>query len=99
MGGTNSHEVCHTTPPRDEKSRKLLPFDPRSPSTDITRTPILVEKTPEGALDPWLDPRSPTAGIYRTPLTNMTDEKQGLFYLLIFIMKCLYPTVTDGWYL
>lgn len=77
MGGTNSHELCQTTPPRDEKSRKLLPFDPRSPSTDITRTPILVEKTPEGALDPMLDPRSPTAGIYRTPLTNMTDVKQG----------------------
>ena len=77
MGGSSSHEQYQTTPPRDDKTCKLLPVDPRSPSTDITRTPILVEKTPEGALDPMLDPRSPSAGIYRTPLSTLPVLKQG----------------------
>ena len=79
MGGSYSHELCQATPPKEDKFQKHLPIDPRSPSTDITRTPIIVDKTPEGALDPALDPRSPTAGIYRTPLTSLPGSKEGEF--------------------
>lgn len=80
MGGTSSQELNHTTPSKDARNRKLLSIDPRSPSADIARTPILVDKTPEGALDPMLDPRSPTAGIYRTPLATLAAEKKGWLF-------------------
>ena len=63
MGASNSHETAQATPPR-----RILNIDPRSPSCDISRTPIVVDKTPEYALDD-MDPRSPTVGIVRTPLS------------------------------
>lgn len=49
MGASNSQEMEPGTP--NPETRHVLPVDPRSPSTFITRTPIIVEKTPEGALD------------------------------------------------
>jgi hypothetical protein len=68
MGGAHTkleqNEDAFDTPPR--QSSRVLNFDPRSPSTEITRTPIMVDKTPEGILDP----RSPTVGVYRTPIVD-----------------------------
>ncbi|XP_069119541.1 cell division cycle-associated protein 3-like [Argopecten irradians] len=62
------------TPPRTGTHKRIMDheFDPRSPSVGITRTPIIVEKTPEGLLDP----RSPSVGIVRTPITTSMHESR-----------------------
>lgn len=60
-----------TPPPRGQRwPKRLLPFDPRSPTDNINRTPIIVDKTP----DNFLDPRSPTPGVERTPLTLLLGK-------------------------
>ena len=84
MGATNSHEVVSQvsdSPPAVKPNHKsrVLPFDPRSPTTEITRTPIVVNKTPENALQDPFDPRSPTVGIDRTPLNTLAIAKAGNF--------------------
>ncbi|XP_002132006.2 uncharacterized protein LOC100176363 [Ciona intestinalis] len=48
------------------KSSKPKGFDPRSPSSSITRTPIAMGKIMEQ--DGILDPRSPSIGVDRTPI-------------------------------
>ena len=68
LTGSKSEEMVYytdATPIKYEVPKRRLNVDPRSPSDDITRTPIVVEKTPETLLDP----RSPTPGIMRTPIT------------------------------
>ncbi|XP_041378034.1 uncharacterized protein LOC121390317 [Gigantopelta aegis] len=60
------------TPIKYEVPKRRLNLDPRSPSDDITRTPIVVNKTPETLLDP----RSPTPGIVRTPITTVVNPVQ-----------------------
>ena len=50
--------------------KRQLPFDPRSPTDNIARTPIVIEDTSEALTE--LDPRSPTIGIERTPLTILS---------------------------
>ncbi|KAL7644485.1 UNVERIFIED_CONTAM: hypothetical protein RMT77_005317 [Armadillidium vulgare] len=69
--GSNDVVSQNVTP----KPVKTLPFDPRSPSEYINRTPITVSDSSEGntpnvrmlkALP--LDPRSPTTEVTRTPL-------------------------------
>ncbi|KAK7487676.1 hypothetical protein BaRGS_00021095 [Batillaria attramentaria] len=62
------------TPPRGQGlPTRQLPFDPRSPTDNINRTPIIVDKTPDNCLDP----RSPTPGVERTPLTLLTSRGIG----------------------
>ncbi|WAR14343.1 hypothetical protein MAR_004448 [Mya arenaria] len=81
MGTTNSHEEVPTIsdspppPSKPDQMNRILSFDPRSPTSEIPRTPIVVEKTPEGALQDPLDPRSPTVGIDRTPLNALQQTK------------------------
>ncbi|OWF39839.1 cell division cycle-associated protein 3-like [Mizuhopecten yessoensis] len=62
------------TPPRTGTHKRVMDheFDPRSPSVAITRTPIVVEKTPESLLDP----RSPSGGIVRTPIITIMPESR-----------------------
>ncbi|XP_033764377.1 cell division cycle-associated protein 3-like [Pecten maximus] len=62
------------TPPRTGTHKRVMDheFDPRSPSVGITRTPIIVEKTPEGLLDP----RSPSVGIVRTPIATIMPDSR-----------------------
>ena len=63
----------HATPPREPGiTKRQLPFDPRSPTDNIARTPIIVDKTPDALLG--LDPRSPTVGIERTPLSVLLSK-------------------------
>ncbi|XP_076451413.1 uncharacterized protein LOC143287338 [Babylonia areolata] len=79
MGGAHTKEESDmdiptpyqdSTPPRDPGLfKRQLPFDPRSPTDDIARTPIIVDSTPSELKT--IDPRSPTFGIERTPLTVM----------------------------
>lgn len=81
MGTSNSHEALPQDSPPNPHGKRVLTIDPRSPSMDITRTPIVVEKTPEGALHHPLDPRSPTVGIDRTPLTTLPPSKTGISFM------------------
>ncbi|KAH3858317.1 cell division cycle-associated protein 3-like [Dreissena polymorpha] len=79
MGASSSHEEISQegspdSPPYTNRSR-VLSVDPRSPTNDITRTPIVVDKTPEGLLQDLMDPRSPTVGIDRTPLAAPNGGK------------------------
>ena len=89
MGASNSHEALpQDSPPNPQAKGRVLAFDPRSPSTDITRTPIVVDKTPEVFLQDAFDPRSPTVGIDRTPLTIHPEvSKIGTYYL--YITHCI----------
>lgn len=68
ISGSKDNEGDFCTPPKIGTHRRIIDhdLDPRSPSTGIARTPIVVDKTPEGLLDP----RSPTVGITRTPITT-----------------------------
>ncbi|KAK3105935.1 hypothetical protein FSP39_008963 [Pinctada imbricata] len=74
MGLSSSRDMEDelNTPPKIGTHKRIvdMEFDPRSPSAGISRTPIVVEKTPEGVLDP----RSPTPGILRTPITTLGKE-------------------------
>ncbi|KAK3580051.1 hypothetical protein CHS0354_028622 [Potamilus streckersoni] len=72
MGSNNSHEQA--TPERRDCHARLLGIDPRSPTENINRTPIIVLKTP----DDVIDPRSPTCGIIRTPIIlDKVIEQEG----------------------
>lgn len=92
MGGTHTkidqeehlEDMC--TPPRQNTKTRMLEFDPRSPSTEITRTPILVDKTPECLLDP----RSPTPGVVRTPIPEYHGTDAFLSDINIFYFKFFY---------
>ncbi|KAI8517297.1 hypothetical protein Bbelb_058780 [Branchiostoma belcheri] len=55
-----------STPP---EQRKVLQFDPRSPTSGIDRTPIQVEKT----TTVFVDPRSPTREVDRTPIKEYRE--------------------------
>lgn len=83
MGNSNGHEADFGSPTPEGRSR-ILSIDPRSPSAEISRTPILVNKTPEGALQDPLDPRSPTIGIDRTPLASWQNVRSGIKLILIY---------------
>merc|ERR1711878_22975 len=56
--------------------RRVLKFDPRSISDDVTRTPIQVEKSPNESTpknpvhQAFIDPRSPSTDLPRTPLAS-----------------------------
>ncbi|XP_066297205.1 cell division cycle-associated protein 3-like isoform X2 [Branchiostoma lanceolatum] len=56
-----------STPP---EQRKVLQFDPRSPTSGIERTPIQIEKTTEV----FVDPRSPTREVERTPIRGSDKD-------------------------
>lgn len=72
ISGSKDNEGDFCTPPKIGTHRRIIDhdLDPRSPSTGIARTPIVVDKTPEGLLDP----RSPTVGITRTPITSLSGN-------------------------
>ncbi|KAK7094068.1 cell division cycle-associated protein 3-like [Littorina saxatilis] len=71
--GSEPFQDQHTTPPREQCApMRQLPFDPRSPTDEISRTPIIVDKTLDSVPD--LDPRSPTVGIERTPLPYVISK-------------------------
>lgn len=72
ISGSKDNEGDFCTPPKIGTHRRIIDhdLDPRSPSTAIARTPIVVDKTPEGLLDP----RSPTVGISRTPITSLSGN-------------------------
>ncbi|KAL8584110.1 hypothetical protein ACOMHN_011725 [Nucella lapillus] len=57
-----------STPPREAGVwfKRQLPVDPRSPTDDIARTPIIVDSASSELRG--FDPRSPTCGIARTPI-------------------------------
>ena len=62
-----------TTPRREQCiPKRQLPLDPRSPTDNIARTPIMVDQTPDALHE--LDPRSPTLGIERTPLSVILSK-------------------------
>jgi len=48
-------------------------FDPRSPSHNVSRTPLKAE---EGKVDILSDPRSPLQEVNRTPLAQKDNEKK-----------------------
>lgn len=58
------------------RHKRLLDLDPRSPSEAISRTPIVIEKTPASGISATpeplpmstIDPRSPTSQFLRTPI-------------------------------
>lgn len=68
-GNTHEHlsEEQNVTPIQNRRVLKLQ--DPRSPSEDINRTPIVTDTTD------FQDPRSPTAEICRTPVEETTDPR------------------------
>ncbi|XP_066975600.1 uncharacterized protein [Macrobrachium rosenbergii] len=79
MGGITSKfvdEVVSDSKQDHTPKVKQLPFDPRSPSEQITRTPITTLKTPDNNLDTpsdakifkVVDPRSPNNELTRTPI-------------------------------
>ncbi|XP_045102853.1 cell division cycle-associated protein 3-like [Portunus trituberculatus] len=80
MGGLTSkylEEMMHTPP----RSTHVLKSDPRSPSDNITRTPISVTDTPERGSNGTpatkvlpFDPRSPSTELERTPIVVETKE-------------------------
>ncbi|XP_061198367.1 cell division cycle-associated protein 3-like [Saccostrea echinata] len=76
LSGSKDESEDFNTPPKIGTHRRIIDqeFDPRSPSVGIARTPIVVDKTPEGLLDP----RSPTTGITRTPITTVTSKHAGV---------------------
>lgn len=76
ISGSKDNEGDFCTPPKIGTHRRIIDhdLDPRSPSTAIARTPIVVDKTPEGLLDP----RSPTVGISRTPITSLSGNHAGV---------------------
>ncbi|XP_062618702.1 cell division cycle-associated protein 3-like [Saccostrea cucullata] len=76
LSGSKDESEDFNTPPKIGTHRRIIDqeFDPRSPSSGISRTPIVVDKTPEGLLDP----RSPTTGITRTPITTASCKHVGV---------------------
>ncbi len=66
-GGDANH-----TPLSNRRLVKLR--DPRSPTDDVTRTPIIVPKPGTSTDDSFEDPRSPTIKIARTPIPD-TDPR------------------------
>merc|ERR1711934_13872 len=48
-------------------------YDPRSPSHNVSRTPLKAE---EGKVDILSDPRSPLQELNRTPLAHKENEKK-----------------------
>ena len=81
-----------TTPPREPCiPKRQLPFDPRSPTDNIARTPIIVDKTPETFLSE-LDPRSPTVGVERTPLSILLRKGTASAQCLVLFNFKLYKT-------
>ncbi|XP_064642654.1 cell division cycle-associated protein 3-like [Lineus longissimus] len=83
MGAMNTHllgeyfdGITSNTPLKsDYDHHKVLAVDPRSPTSEITRTPIQVDKTPAPAAPSLIDPRSPSCGICRTPLYQEIQEE------------------------
>uniref|UniRef100_H2XMN6 Uncharacterized protein n=3 Tax=Ciona intestinalis TaxID=7719 RepID=H2XMN6_CIOIN len=61
-------QIIQNETPQTPQSKPSKPkgFDPRSPSSSITRTPIAMGKITEQA--GILDPRSPSIGVDRTPI-------------------------------
>lgn len=65
---TQSEDLVHT--PINRAALDTL-LDPRSPSYEITRTPIQMEPF----VDEVEDPRSPSVGIARTPILPKSERK------------------------
>lgn len=76
MGNQSVKEFTESLPnevfstPRNYRSVNPQ-FDPRSPSLEIQRTPIEVQKTPELVSDP----RSPCASFSRTPIFEIHKSR------------------------
>ncbi|XP_056000118.1 cell division cycle-associated protein 3-like [Ostrea edulis] len=89
VSGSKDHLEDSSTPPKIGTHRRIIDqeFDPRSPSTGIMRTPIVVDKTPEGLLDP----RSPTDGITRTPITALTSKQ-----IEVMVIQLSQPSFSDA---
>ncbi|XP_076048434.1 uncharacterized protein LOC143029599 isoform X2 [Oratosquilla oratoria] len=83
MGGLTSKQVdevvkASKTPKGTPEQTRVLPFDPRSPSDNVNRTPITVSKPQSDGLDSTpvnsttkiqvMDPRSPSCELERTPV-------------------------------
>lgn len=80
LDADDSHDYKQTPP---TGRHRILSSDPRSPTTDVDRTPIVVEQTPRlktlpTALDTEVpkdtDPRSPTENVPRTPIQTECSE-------------------------
>ncbi|XP_068201433.1 cell division cycle-associated protein 3-like [Palaemon carinicauda] len=81
MGGITSKfvdTVVNESEQEHTPKGKRLPFDPRSPSEEIARTPIMTLETPNNRnrmdtpalakTDKIVDPRSPNCDVNRTPI-------------------------------
>ena len=67
-----SESSMHTPPVKSKTKRFPTAFDPRSPTDDISRTPIQVESPTTASV---ADPRSPSEQIVRTPIYDKLSGK------------------------
>ncbi|KAG0719233.1 hypothetical protein GWK47_050887 [Chionoecetes opilio] len=83
MGGLTSKYLEDMMHSPSRPTTHVLPYDPRSPSDNISRTPISVTDTPERTNNGTpatkvlpFDPRSPTVELSRTPIVVETKESR-----------------------
>ena len=68
------------TPNENREPIAQSEFDPRSPSSNVERTPVRMKVSTAHVPPP--DPRSPTCDFQRTPLRGVKDKSENLGQVL-----------------